>query len=412
MQVSTTCRSTVNRWIGEACGSSRIRSHSGRICASAPVSSSVSHTAEQPAARGQQPHQQLAGARRPGIGQRRRLAGQPGGGGRREHGVALGRLGRGPQQEQRVLGRPRPGRPARPRPTESASPGAIGVRSGRRGRAARPVARARRPRVATSAGTGGSSGGRSRARDLRRRVVRRGRARAPGRPTPPGRPGRCARPVDVVQHVADVEQRRRLRSSSTCGTSTSQEATSALRTVASRSPPAASFRSGTDRCASSPTRSWRVRTRSWSAGSRARASRRHRVSMVVRSRSVRLGSPARCRTSSSPSATFSSSSAAATISGRLRTAWSSLVPLSHSGYQRSSAARPGATSSSCTRTTSRSEYGASSPRPYPPTATSETPTTGAPAFSNASTHRASAAAVRSDRGARRHRVPRLPESVR
>ena len=48
MQVSTTCRSTVNRWIAEACGSSRIRSHSGSKPSSAPVSSSVSHTASSP----------------------------------------------------------------------------------------------------------------------------------------------------------------------------------------------------------------------------------------------------------------------------------------------------------------------------------------------------------------------------
>ena len=47
-QVSTTCRSTVNRWIADACGSSRIRSHSGRNRSSAPVSSSVSHTPSRP----------------------------------------------------------------------------------------------------------------------------------------------------------------------------------------------------------------------------------------------------------------------------------------------------------------------------------------------------------------------------
>ena len=48
MQVSTTCRSTVKRWIADACGSSRIRSHSGRIRDSAPVSSSVSQTGSSP----------------------------------------------------------------------------------------------------------------------------------------------------------------------------------------------------------------------------------------------------------------------------------------------------------------------------------------------------------------------------
>ena len=48
VQVSTTCRSTVNRWMADACGSSRIRSHSGRICASAPVSSRVSQVPSSP----------------------------------------------------------------------------------------------------------------------------------------------------------------------------------------------------------------------------------------------------------------------------------------------------------------------------------------------------------------------------
>jgi len=48
MQVSTTWRSTVNRWIADACGSSRIRSHSGSTASSAPVSSRVSHTGSSP----------------------------------------------------------------------------------------------------------------------------------------------------------------------------------------------------------------------------------------------------------------------------------------------------------------------------------------------------------------------------
>ena len=48
MQVSTRCRSTVKRWITDACGSNRIRSHSGRIRSTAPVSSRVSQTARSP----------------------------------------------------------------------------------------------------------------------------------------------------------------------------------------------------------------------------------------------------------------------------------------------------------------------------------------------------------------------------
>ena len=47
-QVSTTWRSTVKRWIAEACGSSRMRSHSGSSRLTAPVSSRVSHTCSRP----------------------------------------------------------------------------------------------------------------------------------------------------------------------------------------------------------------------------------------------------------------------------------------------------------------------------------------------------------------------------
>ena len=53
----------------------------------------------------------------------------------------------------------------------------------------------------------------------------------------------------------------------------------------------------------------------------------------------------------------------ATISGTERTEWSSRDPLSHSGYHTRSATSPSSIPSSATRTTSRSEYGASSARP-------------------------------------------------
>ena len=108
MQVSTTCRSTVNRWIAEACGSSLIRSHSGRICRERAGLLERLPGAEQSPPGGQQPDQQPARLRRPGIGQRRALAGQPGRGRRCEHDVPLGGLGGGPQQQRGVLGRPGP----------------------------------------------------------------------------------------------------------------------------------------------------------------------------------------------------------------------------------------------------------------------------------------------------------------
>ncbi len=88
--------------------------------------------------------------------------------------------------------------------------------------------------------------------------------------------------------------------------STSQVAIRLLSTVASRSPPSASLRSGTDMCASSPISRCRPRTSSCSSGSRCFASRRHWARAFVRSRMVRLGSPATCRTSSRPDATRTS----------------------------------------------------------------------------------------------------------
>ena len=202
------------------------------------------------------------------------------------------------------------------------------------------------------------------------------------------------RPTTSCSTSRTSSSARRERSRSAWGTSTSQVATRAVSTLASRSPPWASLRSGTETCASSPTSSWRARTSLRRAGSCSVAPRRHDVSMVVRSRRVRLGSPARCRTSSRPSATRTSSAAADTISGTERTEWSRRAPESHRGYQSCWPRSPSATRSSCTRTTSRSDWGASSRRPKPPTATRATPVSGPPAASYAPEHRASAAAVR------------------
>ncbi len=70
-----------------------------------------------------------------------------------------------------------------------------------------------------------------------------------------------------------------------------------------------------------------------------------------------------CRTSSSPDATRTSVAAASSISPSDRTEWSSFDPESQIGYQTCCASSPSSTPSSATSTTSRSEYGASSPLP-------------------------------------------------
>ncbi len=172
-----------------------------------------------------------------------------------------------------------------------------------------------------------------------------------------------ARPATACSASRTSSRALRQRSRSWCGTSTSQLATSALSTFASRRPPSDSFRSGTEACASSPLRRLRVELISRISGSRVRASRRHWVSTAVRRRRVRLGSPARWRTSSMPVATRGSASACASTSSTVRTEWSTSAPESHSGYQTWPAQSPVGTDASCTSTTSRSLYGASSWRP-------------------------------------------------
>ena len=58
---------------------------------------------QQPATRGEQPHEQLAGAVGPRHGERCAVAHEPLGRDGREHRVALGGLDRGAEQEQRIL---------------------------------------------------------------------------------------------------------------------------------------------------------------------------------------------------------------------------------------------------------------------------------------------------------------------
>ncbi len=71
-------------------------------------------------------------------------------------------------------------------------------------------------------------------------------ARGEVRPESRGRPGRWPGPATSCSTSRTSSSCSRLGSRSACETSTSQVATSALRTVASRSPPTDSLRSGTD----------------------------------------------------------------------------------------------------------------------------------------------------------------------
>ena len=362
MQVSTTCRSTVKRWMAEACGSSRIRSHSGRIRASAPVSSRVSHTPSSPRPEASS----RTSSCRASVGH-----GSGSGGDSRTSRAAVGGASRASCSAAAAQARSSSTGSSEGRarlssttsPADRATPVASGVSEGRR-------------RPCTVAGLDSTPSTRrqvSRERWVIRRPSSRTcfcAARASATPRRAARSGHISgairsvpRPASSCTTSRTSSRDCRVRSRSACGTSTSQVATSALSTVASRRPPSASLRSGTDRWASSPTSSWRERTRSRSAGSWARAWRRQCASIVVRSRRVRLGSPARCRRSSSPRATRRSPPAAAAISGKVRTEWSILLPESHSGYHTRPASSPGSTPSSETRTTSRSECGASSPRP-------------------------------------------------
>ena len=104
MQVSTRCRSTVKRWITEACGSSRIRSHSGSTRSTAPVSSRVSQTARSPGPAASSRTNSWRAPSGHGSGRVGALADQAGGAGGRELDVALGRECGRAQQQQRVAG--------------------------------------------------------------------------------------------------------------------------------------------------------------------------------------------------------------------------------------------------------------------------------------------------------------------
>src|SRR5689334_14706348 len=156
------------------------------------------------------------------------------------------------------------------------------------------------------------------------------------------------------------------------GAGATQAAATAWIACTSRSPPLASFRSGSSRKASSPLALARSSCAACSSARRAGAAARQSSRAPARSRSVRSGSPATCRADSSPSATFRSVRATRRACGTVRTAWSSSAPESQTGYQIRSAMPAMSSRPSCSSSTSRSLRGSSSRRPYPPTATRAT----------------------------------------
>ena len=196
---------------------------------------------------------------------------------------ATGRRSGGPSRASRaaVAGASTRSRSAASAAARSSSSGSCG-RAARRGRGRPPRRRSRRPgRPVSSRGPArgrSGSGWRSTASTRRqasreRWVIRRrqsagvplgggrrraGRAARRSRPSTPGDPvGGPARPPSCSASRTSSSASRQ-RSRSACGTSTSQVATSALSTVASRRPPSDSLRSGTEACASSPVSRPRV----------------------------------------------------------------------------------------------------------------------------------------------------------
>src|SRR2546423_3088240 len=146
----------------------------------------------------------------------------------------------------------------------------------------------------------------------------------------------------------------------------------------SRSPPAPSFRSGSSISATGPGRNRRTSAASASARS-MRSCRRAASSRILSSSSAdNDASPIRCRTSSSAVRASRSPSASATESFTVRAPWPVTNPASHSGYHSCSVMVRTASAlrrprNPCTSSTSTSEPGHTSRRPYDPSATSATP---------------------------------------
>ena len=216
--------------------------------------------------------------------------------------LALGGLGGRAEQQQRVRGRvgaPRRGRPRRRRRRPRARPAR---RSGRPARGPRRVgastASTRLPGEPREVGDPAADARAPAAAPPRRRAARAAR---PGRATARGRSGRWRGRRRRAARRGGRAAAAGRGSRSACETSTSQVATSALSTVASRSPPDRLLevrdRDVRELALPGPAPVDQLRERGQLARGRRAASAR---AASARSRSVTDGSPARCRASSRP----------------------------------------------------------------------------------------------------------------
>ncbi len=172
---------------------------------------------------------------------------------------------------------------------------------------------------------------------------------------------------------------------------------------ASRSPPLPSLRLGSSISATRPNFSRRTsaaeRRSSISRERRRCASRRMRPTRSANS----SRSPVTWRASSQAVSAWRSRSASATSSFTVLAAWPSTNPASQSGYQSRSATSATFVWPSCTSTTSTSEPGLSSARPYEPTAATASRPPWAPAAASDRVREASSssASARPNAGPRR-----------
>ena len=179
------------------------------------------------------------------------------------------------------------------------------------------------------------------------------------------------------------------------------------RLCTSRSPPRDSFRSGSNRKATSPNRAWRSATDACRSSRWRRDLPDHCSSAAAASSWATVASPATGRAARRLVAVSRCSEATCRSWGSVPTWWPSFRPASQSGYQTLSATSAMSRPGRCTSTTSTSLPGHCSRRPYPPTATRAVPAGG----SAASKTSARNPSIRSD-SARQNAGPRSDQSAR
>ena len=167
----------------------------------------------------------------------------------------------------------------------------------------------------------------------------------------------------------------RARLTSSCSRRMARAACAQCSECTSRRPPRPSLRSGSSMNATSPACAWRASTRAASSSSQRFERRSHCDRAAVLRSAVSAASPAMWRALSNAVAESRSLSASSSASRCVQTLWPSFIPASQIGYHTRSdtafTSRRGLRRS----ITSRSLCGQSSARPYPPTATSDIPTT-------------------------------------